>query len=427
MTEFEATREFAQSMDNSDVLREFRNQFNFPGDRDGRRNIYVCGNSLGLQPKIAVQYVTDVLSDWAHMGVAGHFDAKRPWLGYHRLAAKGFAELAGALEREVVAMNTLTVNLHVLMATFYRPDARRHKIVIESYAFPSDYFAVASQLRLHGHDPASSLIEWAPRDDELLHVEDLKAILDEHGDDIALLLLPGVQYYTGQVLDMAALCELGRRAGCAVGLDLAHAIGNVPLELHDWAPDFAAWCTYKYLNGGPGSVAGAFVHERHLDGDGSGQLTGWWGHDEATRFRMAREFKPAEGAERWQLSNPPVLALAPVVASLGLFEKAGIAALREKSLRQTAYLKFLLNEGFAGRIGTITPFDARGCQLSLVVTDPKLDARGVFRSLEQLHVTGDWREPNVIRVAPVPLYNSFKDIYELSVRLGAAVKASAKK
>jgi len=427
MTAFEATREFALALDERDPLRLFRARFNFPDDLDGRRNIYVCGNSLGLQPRIAVQYVTDVLADWAHLGVRGHFNAKRPWIEYHRLAANGFAALTGAGAHEVVAMNTLTVNLHVLMASFYRPDGRRYKIVVESPAFPSDYFAVTSQLRLHGHDPADALIEWAPRDDERLDTEDLERILDEHGDDVALLLLPGVQYYSGQVLDMATICELGRRAGCVVGLDLAHAIGNVPLDLDAWAPDFAAWCTYKYLNGGPGSVAGAYVHERHLHGDGSDQLTGWWGHDEASRFRMAHRFEPAAGAERWQLSNPPVLALAPVVASLGLFEEAGIDALRRKSLEQTAYLKYLLDDSFSGRIDTITPFDARGCQLSLVVTDPNLDARGVFRSLEQLHVTGDWREPNVIRVAPVPLYNSFEDIYELSVRLASAIKANTKK
>jgi kynureninase len=424
MTAFDATREFAQSLDESDPLRGFRDQFNFPDDRGGRRNVYVCGNSLGLQPKIAVQYVTEVLTDWARLGVEGHFHASRPWLEYHRLASGGFATLTGAHEQEVVAMNTLTVNLHVLMATFYRPDAERNKIVIESQAFPSDYFAVTSQLQLHGYDPADSLIEWEPREDELLYNEDLQAILDRHGDEIALLLLPGVQYYTGQVLDMAELCEMARQAGCRIGLDLAHAIGNVPMSLHDWAPDFAAWCTYKYLNSGPGAVAGAFVHERHLDGDGSEQLTGWWGHEQSTRFRMARQFEPAAGAERWQLSNPPVLALAPIVASLSLFEEAGIDALREKSLRQTAYLKYLLDEEFAGEIETITPFDARGCQLSLVITKPNLNARGVFKALEQQHVTGDWREPNVIRAAPVPLYNSFEDIYELSVRLRAAIRAN---
>ena len=424
MIEFTATRECAQDLDKKDPLASFRDQFNFPDDRDGRRNVYVCGNSLGLQPKIAVQYVTEVLTDWARLGVEGHFLADRPWVRYQQNAAAGFASLTGARELEVVAMNTLTVNLHVLMASFYRPDGKRRKIVIESTAFPSDYFAVTSQLQLHGHNPAECLVEWEPREDELLYTEDLAQILSEQGDEIALLLLPGVQYYTGQVIDMEEACRLGREAGCRVGLDLAHAIGNVPMSLHDWGPDFAAWCTYKYLNAGPGAVAGAFVHERHLEGDGSEQLTGWWGHDLETRFRMARQFEPAAGAERWQLSNPPILALAPVVASLELFEDAGLDALCRKSTLQSAWLRFLLEDGFSGQVDTITPEDASGCQLSLVITDRNLNARGVFKALEQLHVTGDWREPNVIRVAPVPLYNSFEDIFELSERLGAAIEAN---
>ncbi len=427
MSRFEATRRFAQGLDNADELRNFRDRFNFPDDRDSRRNIYVCGNSLGLQPKLAVKYVTDVLSDWAHMGVEGHFRSDTPWINYSRLAAKGFAVLTGSEEQEVVAMNTLTVNLHVMMASFYRPDDKKYKIVIESTAFPSDYYAVTSQLELHGFDPAECLIEWKPREDELLYTEDLEKILNEHGDEIALLLLPGVQYYTGQVLDMAELCRLAKVAGCRIGLDLAHAIGNVPVNLHEWGPDFAAWCTYKYLNGGPGSIAGAFVHTRHLDGDGAECLKGWWGNIESSRFRMALEFEPAGGAERWQLSNPPILALAPVIASLKIFEEAGLDALCKKSVQLTSYLQYLLDDGFAGQVDTITPADARGCQLSLVIIDSNLDARGVFSALEQLHVTGDWREPNVIRVAPVPLYNSFEDVYELSVRLRAAVNANEKK
>jgi kynureninase len=424
MTRFDASRECALALDKDDPLAGFRDRFNFPEDRDGRRNVYVCGNSLGLQPKLAVQYVSEALSDWARLGVEGHFKAGKPWLNYHRLATDGFAALTGSEAREVVAMNTLTVNLHILMATFYRPTDKKRKIVIESTAFPSDYFAVTSQLELHGHDPAECLVEWIPRDDELLYIEDLAQILNEQGDEIALLLLPGVQYYTGQVIDMEAACRLAHDAGCRVGLDLAHAIGNVPLSLHEWGPDFAAWCTYKYLNGGPGSIGGAFVHERHLDGDGRNQLTGWWGHEEATRFKMARQFDPAVGAERWMLSNSPILSLAPVIASLEVFEAAGFHALREKSLQQTAYLKYLLDDGLENAVGTITPFEARGCQLSLIIKDGNLNARGVFEALEQMHVTGDWREPNVIRVAPVPLYNSFEDIYELSARLRAAINAN---
>ncbi|MED5462129.1 MAG: kynureninase [Pseudomonadota bacterium] len=422
MTEFNTTRECAKLLDRNDPLSAFRDRFNFPYDRNGQQNIYVCGNSLGLQPKIAVQYVSDVLSDWGSLGIEGHFRAQRPWMYYAQNAVAGFASLTGAMESEVVAMNTLTVNLHVLMASFYRPDDKRRKIVIESTAFPSDYYAVTSQLQLHGHDPAECLVEWEPREDELLYTEDLEKILSEQGDEIALLLLPGVQYYTGQVIDMAEACRLGQVAGCRVGLDLAHAIGNVRMSLHDWAPDFAAWCTYKYLNAGPGAVAGAFVHEKHLGGDGSNQLTGWWGNHPETRFRMARHFEPAPGAERWQLSNPPILALAPVVASLELFSEAGIDALCEKSQHQSAYLRFLLKEHFAGQVDTITPENAGGCQLSLIVSDSTLQAKDIFRALERLHVTGDWREPNVIRVAPVPLYNSFEDIYELSERLGTAIE-----
>ena len=427
MTGFEATRRFAQSLDAADELAGFRDQFNFPQDRSGRRNVYVCGNSLGLQPKLAAQYVVDVMSDWARLGVEGHFKADRPWLQYHRLAADGFASMTGAGTEEVVAMNTLTVNLHLLMASFYRPRGKKNKIVIESTAFPSDYYAVSSQIQLHGLDPAECLVEWQPRDDELLYNEDLQEILENQGDEIALLLLPGVQYYTGQVLDMAAICGLAKEADCTIGLDLAHAVGNVKLNLHEWGPDFAAWCTYKYLNSGPGAVAGAFVHARHLDGDGTDQLTGWWGNEESTRFEMTRTFRPAPGAERWQLSNPPILALAPVLASLEVFKEAGFDALRDKSLKQTEYLMYLLDDGFAGQVDTITPMHARGCQLSLVITDSGLDARGVFRSLGELHVTGDWREPNVIRVAPVPLYNSYEDIYELSVRMKAAIGANEQK
>ena len=425
MSDFEATREFARSLDEQDPLALFRAEFDMPEDRDGRSNVYVCGNSLGLRPKIAVDYVNEVMADWARLGVAGHMHARRPWMAYHRQATAGFAELTGADEQEVVAMNTLTVNLHVMMASFYRPDDKRYKIVVESTAFPSDYFAVTSQLGMHGHDPDDALIEWQPREDERLYTEDLEQILERQGDEIALLLLPGVQYYTGQVLDMAAVCRMARDAGCMIGLDLAHAIGNVPLSLDEWGPDFAAWCTYKYLNAGPGAVAGAFVHRRHLDGNGRAHLAGWWGHDESTRFKMAHRFEPAPGAERWQLSNPPILAIAPIIASLSIFREAGMDALRKKSLLQTAYLKFLLDKDFSGQVDTITPFDARGCQLSLVITDDRLNARGVFEALESLHVTGDWREPNVIRVAPVPLYNSFEDIYELTERLKLAIGSGA--
>ena len=408
-------------MDSADPLRPFRDEFNFPRERNGRSPVYLCGNSLGLQPKLAVRYVQDELEDWATLGVAGHFESRRPWMPYHRQATAGLAELCGAQEKEVVAMNSLTVNLHLMMATFYRPAGSRRKILIESTAFPSDRFAAMSQVRLRGFDPADALVEWQPAAGATdLDTESLEGILREHGEEIALLLLPGVQYYNGQVLDMPAICRLAREHGCAVGLDLAHAIGNVPLALHDWAPDFAVWCSYKYLNGGPGAVGGAFVHARHLDADGSEQLLGWWGHDEATRFAMAPSFTPAKGAELWQLSNPPILSLAPVLASLEVFGSAGMARLREKSVRLTGYLEFLLQRYFRGRIASITPADARGCQLSLVVGDDRLDARALFGRLEADNVFADWREPNVIRVAPAPLYNGFEDVFEFVQRLRQA-------
>lgn len=421
MNSFDATRECAVSLDRQDPLAAFRDEFRFPKASDGKRKVYVCGNSLGLQPKGAAKFVDAVMDDWASLAVEGHFAGERPWIRYQHLATRGFAALTGARDNEVIAMNTLTVNLHLLMASFYTPADARKKILVESTAFPSDYYAVVSQIRFHGLDPAECLVEWRPRDDELLYMEDLEALVDEHGDELALMLLPGVQYYNGQVIDMARAVELARQAGCKIGLDLAHAIGNVPLALHDWAPDFAAWCTYKYLNAGPGAVAGAFVHERHLDGDGTRLLAGWWGNAEATRFRMSRTFDPADGVGRWQLSNPPILAIAPLLASLAIFEKAGMPALRKKSELQTAYLEFLLGQSLAERIGIVTPRESRGCQLSLVIRDAVLDARGVFRHLTEAHVIGDWREPNVIRVAPVPLYNSFEDIYELSLRLQKAV------
>jgi kynureninase len=407
-------------MDREDSLASFRSEFNFPLDKDGRAPIYLCGNSLGLQPRGAVELVEQELAKWRDYAVDGHFHADRPWLSYHGLATAGFAELTGSLKHEVVAMNTLTVNLHVLMASFYRPTPERFKIIIEKGAFPSDNYAAASQLRVHGFDPATGLLEWAPRDSEaLLRTEDLAALLDSEGDTVALLLLPGIQYFTGQVLDMQAICELGRRHGCRVGLDLAHAVGNVPLALHDWAPDFASWCTYKYLNSGPGAIAGAFIPERHTSPETF--LHGWWGNEEETRFLMEAPFRPARGAEAWQMSNPPILSLAPVVASLQLFQQAGIERLREKSKRLTGYLRWLIERRFAASIGILTPPDAQGCQLSLVVRDDAIDARALFDRLCALNVTGDWRHPNVIRVAPAPLYNSFADVFEFADRLEQAL------
>jgi kynureninase len=421
---YEDSAAFATRLDRDDPLAGFRDRFEFPGDRGGRDVVYLCGHSLGLQPKLAAQFVREELSEWASRGVEGHFDAARPWVSYHRNATAALAALTGAKPSEVVAMNTLTVNLHVLMTSFYSPGERRRKILIESTAFPSDRYAVTSQIRLHGHDPAGDLLEWRPRNDGLLHISDLAALLESEGEQTALLLLPGVQYYSGQVLDMPGICRLARRHGCKVGFDLAHAIGNVALHLHDWDPDFAAWCSYKYLNAGPGAIAGAFVHERHLAPGNLDQLHGWWGNDEATRFEMRNEFDPAPGADHWQLSCPPVLSFAPVLASLEIFAEAGLAPLIEKSRRLTGYLAWLIERRFAGRIGIITPAKERGCQLSLSVRHPGVDARQLFRELTALNVIGDWREPDVIRLAPVPLYNSYSDVFECVERLQQACDAA---
>lgn len=416
--QFENNRAFAERMDAEDALAGYRQHFDFPTWRESWSPVYLCGNSLGLQSDLARQYVEQELDNWSRYAVDGHFHSERPWWTYHREAAAGFAQLTGSDEAEVIAMNTLTVNLHLLMASFYRPAADRYGIVIEDKAFPSDRYAAASQVRHHGFDPEDGVFEWRARDDDgQLYIEDLEALLDEHGRRIALLLLPGVQYYTGQVLDMARICELGRRHGIAVGLDLAHAIGNIELSLGDWSPDFACWCTYKYLNAGPGAIAGAFVPRRHHDAAGENQLHGWWGNHERSRFRMAADFDPAEGAELWQMSNPPILSLAPVVASLDLFLEAGFDRLRDKSVRLTGWLEWLVAERFGGRIESITPAGAQGAQVSLKVRDTSINARAVFDALCERNVTGDWREPDVIRVAPAPLYNSFMDVWELVERL----------
>jgi kynureninase len=418
---YKDSAEFAAQLDRDDPLAGFRERFEFPDERNGRQPVYLCGHSLGLQPKLAAQYVNEELSEWARRGVEGHFEATRPWVSYHRNATGALAALTGAGTSEVVAMNTLTVNLHVLMSSFYRPDAQRRKIVIESTAFPSDRYAAASQIRMHGHDPGQDLLEWQPRDDELLYLDDLAALLAREGAQTALLLLPGVQYYSGQVLDMSAICDLARQHGCKVGFDLAHAIGNVALELHEWGPDFAAWCSYKYLNAGPGAIAGAFVHERHLAPDKLDQLHGWWGNDEATRFLMQEKFDPAPGADVFQLSCPPVLSFAPVLASLEIFAEAGLSRLIEKSRRLTGYLAWLIERRFDDRIGIITPEEERGCQLSLVVKDPDADPRRMFRELTELNVIGDWREPDVVRIAPAPLYNSYGDVFECTERMQIAL------
>lgn len=421
-TQFEDSRTYAEAQDAADPLARYRGRFAFPTWRKEYSPVYLCGNSLGLQSDLARRYVEDELDNWARYAVDGHFHSERPWQSYHRGATAGFADLTGSRESEVIAMNTLTVNLHILMAAFYRPTDSRYRILLEENAFPSDRYAAASQVRLQGFDPQDGLVEWRSRgDDGELFIEDLEKILEEHGDGIALLLLPGVQYLSGQVLDMQAICELGRRYGCMVGLDLAHAIGNVEMALGEWSPDFACWCTYKYLNAGPGAIGGAFIPERHSSPDKLQQLHGWWGNDESTRFKMRPEFDPAAGAELWQMSNPPILSLAPVVASLELFAEAGFDRLREKSKRLTAYLEWLVQQRFDGRIESITPSRMQGCQASLRVRDASIDGRRVFDGLCEMNVTGDWREPDVIRVAPAPIYNSFEDVFEFVDRLEQVV------
>jgi kynureninase len=407
-------------MDAQDPLAQFRNRFHIPKTKTGEEFIYLCGHSLGLQPKSARAYLEQELKDWAELGVEGHFHAKNPWLPYHRLLTEPTAALVGAEPVEVVVMNSLTVNLHLMMASFYRPTPYRHKILIERGAFPSDQYAVNSQILFHGYEPSRSLIELVAREGEsCIRDEDIESLIDRDGDSIALILLGGVNYATGQLFDLAEITRTGQRKGCIVAFDLAHAVGNVPLRLHEWGPDFAVWCSYKYLNGGPGCVAGCFVHERHARAWDVPRYAGWWGHDEKARFEMGSEFHAMKGAEGWQLSNPPILALAPLRASMEVFSEAGMERLREKSRVLTAYLEFLLREKMSAKYSITTPLDPerRGAQLSIRVPS----GRGVCDRMISQGVIGDWREPDAYRVAPVPLYNSFRDVYSFVQRFSVAL------
>jgi kynureninase len=407
--------EFAEQQDRDDPLAHWRDHFHIPMRADGTDELYLCGNSLGLQPKRTPSYVLEELQKWQQLGVRGHVESCHPWVPYHEFLAENTAVLVGAQPREVVTMNSLTVNLHLMMVSFYRPSTERHKILIEDHAFPSDRYAVESQLRFYGLDPARSLLLARPRPGEAgPWMEDLVQLIEHQGPAIALILLPGVQYYTGQVLDMVEITRLSHAKGCVVGFDLAHAAGNIPLRLHEWGCDFACWCTYKYLNSGPGSVAGCFIHERHVERAELPRFAGWWGHDKATRFQMGPEFKPIASAEGWQISNPPILSLAAIRASLEVFcEAGGMGPLRKKSEQLTGYLEFLLQALLADRIAIITPRDPaqRGCQLSLKVKTRQIEGRILFERLAAAGVRCDWREPDVIRVAPVPLYNRFEDVY----------------
>jgi kynureninase len=411
---FSADEEFALQMDRQDSLQSFRERFHIPRDARGEPLIYFVGNSLGLMPKATRQSVEQELDDWAKFAVDGHFAAATPWYSYHETLREPAARLVGALPHEVVCMNSLTVNLHLLMATFYRPTKTRCKILMEEPAFPSDTYAIKSQMVHHGVKPDECLVLARPREGEAtIREEDIEAILDKEGNEIALVLFAGVNFFTGQLFDIAAITAVAQRKGCIVGIDLAHAAGNAPLELHDWKVDFAAWCSYKYLNAGPGAVAGAYVHEHHTRNRDLPRFAGWWGNDPATRFRMQLEpdFVPVQSADAWQISNPPILAMAPLRTSLAIFDEAGgIGAVREKSIRLTNYFQFLLDRAPSRLFTVITPRETeqRGCQLSILVHE---HPKELFEKLEAAGVKTDFREPNVIRAAPVPLYNTFHEVW----------------
>lgn len=408
--QFEANFEYASSQDDLDTLHGFRERFYFP-QHEGRDVYYFCGNSLGLQPKSASYLFQKELDDWAAHGVEGHFRAQSPWMYYHNQFSESLAKIVGAKPTEVVAMNTLTVNLHLLMISFYRPTKERYKIIMEAGAFPSDQYAIETQVKMHGFDPEDAIIELAPKENAYtLEDEAILQAIREAGDSLACVMIGGVNYYTGQLYDMAAITKVAHEAGAICGFDLAHAMGNVPMQLHDWGVDFACWCSYKYLNSGPGGVGGAFVHEKHSDNPETLRLAGWWGNEESTRFKMRKGFVPAKGAASWQMSNAPVFNMVAHKASLDIFDKLTVDRLREKSLKLTAYLHFLLQQLDHLKFEIITPAEPhrRGAQLSMLFAE---QGREVFEFLEQNGVVADWREPNVIRVAPVPMYNSFEDVY----------------
>jgi kynureninase len=410
---FENTLEFAKQQDTVDPLKKYREQFYFPM-MNGRETVYFTGNSLGLQPKKTQDYVLDELEDWASYGVEGHFHARKPWLSYHEQFASAVSKIVGASPEEVVIMNQLTVNLHLLMVSFYRPTKTRFKILCEAKAFPSDQYALESQAKFHGFNPDEAIIEVAPREGEVcIRHEDIISVIEKNKESLALIMIGGVNYYNGQVFDMKAITEAGQNAGALVGFDLAHAAGNIKLNLHDWNIDFACWCSYKYLNSGPGGVAGVFIHQRHLNKPETIRFAGWWGHDKTTRFKMEKGFIPMPTAEAWQLSNAPVLSMAAHKASVDIFDEVGMDALVTKAEKLTAYLEFIIdeiNKTIDQKLEIITPRDKkqRGCQLSIVA-----HGRGkeLFNNLMKEGVISDWREPNVIRCAPVPLYNSFEDVF----------------
>jgi kynureninase len=422
---FENNLPYAQQQDQVDNLYAYREQFLYPIQEDGTPYIYFCGNSLGLQPKIAKVFIDEELEAWHKLAVEGHFVGKRPWIPYHEYLAEPMAKVVGAKPSEVVVMNTLTVNLHLMLVSFYQPTPKRHKVLIEADAFSSDQFGVVSQIKFHGYDPETSLIALQPRKGEAtLRQEDIEAVIEAEGENIALVLFGNPNYYTGQVFDLRRITELGHAKGCYVGFDCAHGAGNVPLNLHDSGADFAVWCTYKYMNAGPGSMSGCFVHERHNYDLTLPRFAGWWGHNKNERFNMRDDFDPIPGAEGWQLSNTPILSMAAIRASLQLFDAVSIEQLREKSLKLTGYLEYLIHDIGDSRIQIITPDDPaqRGCQLSVQVRGA--DKR-LFDQMMALGVIGDWREPNVIRLAPVPFYNSFEEVYRCATILRESLRSFA--
>jgi kynureninase len=412
---------FAKSLDRADPLRRWRNSFLIPPVKN-KPAIYFTGNSLGLQPKSAKRFIEKELGDWAKLGVEGHFQAHHPWLRYHEFSQRSLAKLTGAKQGEVIAMNQLTVNLHLMLTSFYRPKGTRYKILMEGGAFSSDQYAIESQVKWHGYRPDDAIVELTPRPSEYtLRTEDIVDAVDRHKDSLALVLFGAVQYYSGQFFDLARITEASHRAGALAGFDLAHAIGNVPLHLHRDRVDFAVWCGYKYLNSGPGGIAGAFVHESHADNPDIPRLAGWWGHEENDRFEMKKGFKPMTGVAGWQVSNFPVFSGAVQLAALGIFDRVGMSALRRKSILLTGFLEFLLAgiEGKAFRIITPEHYRERGCQLSILV---EKKGRRIFQALTRQGVIADWREPDVIRVAPVPLYNTFEEVYRFATIFQNAVR-----
>lgn len=423
---FENTAEFARQLDEQDPLHSFRNQFLIPRHQDNDI-IYLCGNSLGLQPKLSEQYITEQLKIWQHYAVEGWFEPEQPWLTYHHQLKQPLARIVGALPQEVTVMNSLTVNLHLLLVSFYQPTSKKYKILMEGGAFPSDQYAVESQVRFHGYAPNDAIIEVHARKEEYtLHTEDIVTAIEQHADELALVLFSGINYYSGQYFDLKAITDAAHKAGAYAGFDLAHAAGNVPLELHNWGADFASWCSYKYMNSGPGGISGIFVHEKHFDNAQLNRFAGWWGYHNDTRFKMAPGFKPEHGAEGWQVSTSPILLMAAHKAALDIFEQAGsIPALRKKSLQLTAYLEYLIQQINyqldEELFKIITPHNQqeRGCQLSIIC---KRSGMAIFDYLVSQGIIGDWREPDVIRLSPVPLYNTFTDVFMAAQALQQASK-----